>query len=601
MPEVLAGILVQLGVSALAATIISTAVFIAAGLLFLGGGGVKPDQAERTLRSPKPPRCWIIGRRRSYGAQMLFTNTADGSTVDVWAFCEGPINAVVQAYLNDDKITVTGGVVQQLADGSYEGGYVHAGWNYGATPEVAHAAVVSAVPDWTSSHRGDGICSGYLIKQPVKAKKFLNVYPQGDNVSMSLAIEGSPMHDPREPSSDPDDPTTWPYRDNAALAHMWFRMVIKGDSYAEKFAPTEQMWIDAADDCDELYSLSAGGTEPKYRTAIMFDASAEPAAIEDEFRACYDGWTAPDEQGALRVFSGKLYTPTLTLDENDIIDYSLAEGIEEENRVNEIIVRYISAPHDYLEEECDPWRDEDDILARGKVYSATADLQVPSHTQGRRLAKRKMARVNAPQRGSLRVKHSARGALLERYVTINLVEAGVTLFEGDIEVIGGERDYETGGASIEWIAVDPNVDNWNAATEDGQPAPTGSKTYLDPLDPPTIDSAIGILAEDGTFAQITITVSGPESDALTWFARWKRESNTVWNEAEYSDIDAGPSVVLQTGSVPFDGPIEVEAAYQMGDGRVSDWSESVSVVTEIVTADADIYTADATTFTADRG
>lgn len=576
MPQVIAGQLVALGLSKLVATVAAYAITAVATSFVSGllqGGPPKADASERENRGPKPPRIHVLGARRAHGSSMLFTNTTESETVDVWAYCEGPINAVVQVYLNDDKVTIAGGFIQALSDGSYANNTVLAGYNLGPIPNVAHAPVVARVPAWTNEHRGDGIVSGYLIKTGVKSKNFLDIYPQGDNVPMSLVVEGHFCHDPRDPGSDPYDPATWPYTENAALHLLWFKSVFKEEDYAAKFAPTEQYWIDAADDCDLAMTLAAGGSEPKYRSCVMFPADADPSAIESELLGAFDGWVAPDENGCWKVYSGKLYTPTVTIGPDKIIDYELQEFVEDENRINEILVRHVSADHDYNEVEPEAWRDESDIEARGKAVSTTLNLQVPSHTQARRLAKRRMARDAAPQRGTVRVVFSARDALAERYINLVIEEAGVTFFSGTVEVLGGERDFETGGATIEWIAVDPNVDAWNPASEDGQPAPTAAKYYLEPLATPTINSATLV---DG---QAHIDATGPDRDDLTWYTRWRLDGSTAWTEQCTEDADAGAPVLLIIGVVPADTDIEIEVAYSVGDGRVSPWSSTASLGT----------------------
>ncbi|MET0363425.1 MAG: hypothetical protein ABW169_02110, partial [Sphingobium sp.] len=405
MPQALAAVIVKIGVSKLVATIAANVIVAAAttaitSLLFKPSMP-KPDTSERELKSPTPPRIYVLGKRRAFGSSMLFVNTTDSETVDVWAYCEGPVHAVNKAYLNDDPVTLTGGVVMPLPDGSYGGGKALAGHNLGALTETAHAPVVARVADWTPNHRGDGIVSGYLIKQGVKSKEFLEVFPQGDNVTMSLVIEGRFCHDPRNPASDPTDATTWAYTENPVLHLLWYFMVYRGYDYATRIEPRIGMWITAANDCDVAMPLKVGGTEPKYRGAVMFSAEVEPKDIEEQIRQCFDGWTGRDENGCVLVYSGKVYAPTFTVGADMVLDYEVQSFVESENTLNEIIVRHVSEAHDFNMVEPTPWRDDDDILQRGQIVSATAEYQVPSHTQARRLAKRQLARANAFKRGKV--------------------------------------------------------------------------------------------------------------------------------------------------------------------------------------------------------
>lgn len=592
MPQALAGVIIKLGVSKLVATIAANVIVAAAttaitSLLFKPSVP-KPDSSERELKSPTPPRIYVLGKRRVFGTSMLFVNTTDSETVDVWAYCEGPVHAVTQAYVNDDPVNIAGGAVQALPDGAYKGGKVLAGYNLGALTEVAHAPVVARVPDWTANHRGDGIVSGYMVKQSVKSGDFLEVYPQGDNASMSLVIEGRFCHDPREPSSDPYDPTTWPYTNNAALALLWYFMVYRGYDYETRILPRLGMWIAAADDCDVAIPLKDGGTEPKYRAAVMFSAEVEPKDIEEQIRQCFDGWTGRDENGCVMVYSGVVTNPTFNVDPSIITDYEVQTFVESENTLNEIILRHVSEDHDFNMVEPTPWRDEDDILTRGLIVSATAEYQVPSHTQARRLAKRQLARANAAKRGKVTLNYKGRDAAGHRYINLEIVEAGAVFFSGIAEVIAAERDYETSGVTLEWVSVDGNVDAWNPATEDGEPAPTTSKVYLQPLATPTIISAYADFSDIGesggigggtvTGVRINISADGPIRDDLTWYTRW-RVGSGAWSERENTDADPGPGVSLVTDYVPYGTTVTVEVAYSVGDGRTSPWSDPEDVST----------------------
>lgn len=611
MPQVLAAFFVAIGIPTLVATVAATVIFAVAtsylsGLL-TGGGSSKSDRTERAIKSPTPSRNRSFGIRRLHGSWMLFDTAANGTTVDVWAFHDGRANAITQAYINDDPVTVTGGFVDGLADGTYGDGKVGAGWNLGLATETAFAAVVALMPGiWTTAHRGDGIVSAYLTKSPVKSKNFIEVYPQGDNATLSLAGEWRLCFDPREPGHDPDDPDTWAFTENAALHLLNFYMVDREYNYALKLEPVIGYWIDAADHCDEVMSLDAGGTEPRYRGAVAYDLTAVPGDVVSELLGCFDGWTALDAEGRQTVYSGQIYTPTVSVGPEQIVGYSHQSFVEDENHVNELIVQYISADHKYDTVEAQAWRDEADISATGRVNSDGFAPQVPSHTQARRLAKRAMLRRNAPNRGTVTTNFSGRSVIGQRFIYLTIEEAGAAFFSGVVEVMGVERDYDTGGVTFEWVEAVPEMDEWNPATEDGYGASEATRVGQVALDAPQITSAVFFGTDNtGTAtpgARIRITATGPDRDDLTWFVRWRTEGAATWGgELEYTDVDPGASVTLETDFVPADSSVEVQVAYRIGDGRFSPWSIEVNVTTETITADTTAHTADATGITADRG
>lgn len=595
MPQALIPVIAKLGVSKLVATIAAYAITTVAtsflSSLLTGSGNQRSEATERDLKLPTPPRLYGMGRRRFYGAQMLFDTASNGTTGDVWAYLDcpaGPIVEVETVYLNDDIATLSGDVVQGQADGRYSGPRVRVGWNMGEATETAFASIVSLFPEvWSNDHRGDGIFSGYLTKDPVLSKDFIKVYPQGDNVIMSFVAKSYRCYDPRDPAQDPHDSGTWLWTENAALHLLWFFMVYRALDFDTKLLPVIDTWIDAADVCDEPVALAAGGTEPRYRGCVAWDSSKLPGDIVNEMLACFDGWTAEDAHGCQLVFAGKVTTPTFSIGPDQIVSSSRQYFVPDEDFNNELVVQYISEAHHWNIVEGQPLRDETDITKRGRINSDGFAPQVASFPQNRRLAKRRQARQNAPQRGKIATTLSGRDVLSHRYIELLDVEAGATFFSGWAEVVGGERNYETGGAVFDWIAVDPNVDAWNPATEEGAPAPDGVRVPVSALDPPVIDSAAVTSGSEGT-PTLTLEVTGPDRTDLTWFAHWRVAGAATWGgDLEFPDTDPGTGVTLVTDLVPTGESIEVQVAYQVGDGRVSPWSATATVETDAVEMEFD--------------
>lgn len=573
-----------LGQLASAAILLGTA---AVGSLVssLGNAGAgKPQTTETPIRAPRPPRVRAFGISRLYGASICF-ETVNGTTVDVWAFHDGRAAAILRVYLNDEQVTVTNGVVQTLPDKSYQGGHVKAGYNLGLPRETAFGAVQAVLPQWTAQHRGDGVVTGYLLKTPEKEKYFLETYPQGDQVAMSLVGQWTPVFDPRDPTQNAYDPTTWKHSENAVLAFIWYLMVERGKDWNAVFVPQLPRIIAAINDAGSAQPLAAGGSEIRYRTCLSYKATEAPASVIGSLLACFDGWYIFNEEGHLILYSGRVYTPTVFIGPNEITAFSHQSGVADEDFVNEIGVTYVSSLHDYNSVEAEAWRDEEDIAKRGAIRSADLGAVTPSHTQNRRLAKRKMARNNAPDRGRVTTNYSGRTVLGERYINLDLTEGGATFYKGWAEIISLERDEMSGGFTFDWVAVDPNIDAWNPFTEEGEGAPVGNRYAPEPLARPLITSAAvsyatatGDGSVEGTGARIQISVGSDGTSGLTWYARW-RVGTGVWNEQAYPDQDPGPSVSLLTSFVPINADVQVQVEYRSAGGQLSGWSDTVTVET----------------------
>ncbi|WP_313326221.1 hypothetical protein [Sphingobium yanoikuyae] len=588
------------GVGQVIGTALITAGLSQIASAILAPGLPKTETAESAIKSPRPPRVGAYGAMRLYGACILYETGPNGAAIDAWAVHDGMMTSPLAFYLNDDKVThksgvsYPGGLVNGLADGRYGDDTTRLYWTDGRTPGTSVPLIVSELPGvWSSNHRGDGVCLLYLRCASVKSKNFLKRFPNGAPTP-SIAAQWQKCPDPW--AADPANPAGWTWTENPIRHLMHYKIVREGLDYSAKIAPTISYWRAASDVCNEAVALRGGGSEARYRSCVTHKLTDKHADVTNAILACCDGWIAPRADGALVVFAGKYQAPTVTIDGRHIIAYEWkGVGVDDDQAINELLCSYISAPHDYASVEADAWRDEDNISERGQVLSSTLELPVPSHGQIRRLAKRKIAKVNALYRGSVSTNVAGKIARGHRFINLHLEEAGAVFYSGPVEIIAIRRNMATGGITFDWVAADPNIDAWSPATEEGLPAAIGNRVALTPLDTPTITSAVLDYSDsssgDGSGARVRIIAAGPDRDDLTWYARWKTSTGSVWNESEYSDIDPGASVELLTGFVPVDAMIDVQVAYQVGDGRVSDWSATATVNTTtsgMLTEDGDM-------------
>lgn len=607
----LGGTFGSIAVGAAVAGAITTGVTIAglsslASIAGLGPKIPKTPTTESSIKNPIPPRVRGYGVRRLFGASIFFDSSVDvvdgdsGSTGDVYAVFDGKANALLQWYLNDDKVTVSGTYVQALADKRYQNDSIYLDYRLGLETETAYAPIVAAFPStWTNNHRGDGVVTFGMLKKQVKDKIFLETYPQGDSVNPSAVLELAPVFDPRDDAQIWNDPTTWVFSENACLHHLHFEMVEAGRDYPTEIEPRIDYWMRAADVCDEPVPLKAGGTEPRYRGCVVYNASDDPKGVRAELLSCYDGWMAKDSDGCLIVYAGEYYTPTVTLGADEIINAQCQSFIEDEQSVNELVISFISAENDYNQIEAEAWRNDDDIAKRGLVRSQTFAPQSPSPAQNRRLAKASMIRTQAVDRGTVTTNLAGRAAQGQRFVNLDINDSGVILYSGPVEIVGLTRDFTAGGVTIEWIAADPNAYDWDADTEEGSTPPEAVRTPGAALVDPTI-TLVTPSVDEGvapSMASLLITATGPNRDDLTWYVRLNIDG--IWSDSkEYADTSPGATVSLKTDAAPVNKEILVQVAYKTGDGRVSDWSTEYSVEAEselplpVAISDSDFFIMD---------
>ena len=600
-------------------TIITSAALGAVSMLLTAAPKLNPPETMATaLKTSTPPRVSGYGRSRLYGAYALFTNTTfsvNSDTfapyaIDVFAVHDGRINAIVARYLGDDLVTLGGtGYVNYGENGRYGGQAVRWLETMGATPGTAQfPAIQTLLPgNWDNNHRGDGVVALGLIWKPVSSDEFSERFPQGA-AAASIVGEWQFCPDPRLPTFDPSDTATWVWTENAALHLLHYRLFREKarrtpgaaepspaalqDAWDLFFEPTRAYWETAANDCDAAIALAAGGTEPRYRSCFAHKHTDPHKDVIDALTQCFDGWTSPRPDGALVVYAGKFYEPTVSIGPDEIVSYSWQYGVVDEESLNELKITYISAAHDYNVVDADAWVDLDDMLERGAVRSQGMDYQVPSHSQARRLSKRLVARIMSANRGVITTNVAGRIVRGHRYINLRIEEAGAVFFDGVAEITGMTRNMATGGVSFSWVEVGPNIDAWNAATEEGSPAPLQELPVLVAPDAPVVDSATLIYdqsADGSTGARVAVSLSGPSGDDLIWYARWRVVDDPVWNEQRYTDVDSSAGVELITDFVPLNENIEIEVAYRNGSGGLSPWSfpaTQVDTDTQLTVPDA---------------
>jgi hypothetical protein len=561
----------------------------------------KPEQTERAIKVAVPPRVSAYGRVKLFGAYCLFQTSTKGVAVDVWAFHDGRIDGIERYYLSDKQVTINAsGFVIEGADGAYgDGDTIQIGTRLGLDSETAFSEVIAAVPEvWTTDHRGDGIVTGCMVSKPVKAKNYNKVYPQGgpDATPLGLVVRAQCVFDWRDTSQSVDDPLTWRWSENNALHVVHYYLIRAGKDWQTHFLPTLSYWTAFADDCDVAMPLKNGGTEARYRSCVSHKHTDTHKAVIGNLLACCDGFVAPRSDGALMAFSGRYVPPTVSVGPDIIVDYSWDEGVVDEDAINEVAITYLSDQHDYTAVDATAWQDVEAIDAAGEIKSTSLDNQVPSHAQARRLAKRLLSKTMALHRGSVTTSRRGRIVRGQRFINLHIEEAGAVFYSGPAEITRLTRNLSTGGVTFTWIAADPNIDEWNPATEEGNPAPVGDVVATEPLSTPTIISATAQYSAVGqtpegdepvdpspgqtaTGARILIAASGPDRADVTWFARWRVGTSGSWNEREYADADPGPGVSFLTEFVPLATNINVQVSYSVGDGRLSAWSASKVVNT----------------------
>lgn len=594
--DMIVGALTQIGVTAAlsAGTVLAIHAGITAivsGLIYAGAAMLAapaiphPERGHQNFKQSVPRRRRGYGRARIAGYFALY-EAKKGKAYLVHAMHHGRIGGVIQHYLNDDEVTLDEDGFVFGIDGKYgapEGvglaaDKVQIFTRLGVDTETPYSEIATALPEaWTSSHRGDRVASTAMIVKAPKEAYQSEVFPNGlpqHSEEADLAC----VWDWRDGGQSEADDATWETSRNPFVN---LRDLIcgsaddgcMGEDYDRRILPSLDYWTAAANDCDASIA-KVGGTETKYEIGGFYDFDNHPADIIGEILRSCDGWMSEAGDGSLMVRSGAYYEPTITLTDRVITDYAFQRFLPDQDACNELLITFTDPGQKYTMAECDPWRAEADIDARGVERTDNFELRwVQRHTQARRLAKREMLRRQAPTRGTIKTNLYGLRALGERYVRVQISEIPA-LNDIVIDVIRADIDLQGGSITFSWIEASPDMDDWDPATEEG--AAPGSTTRPDAgvITTPEISDVDVVFV--GEVPRLQVTVTAEDRDDLTWKLAWSATSaDGPWIEADAVDVDPGASIVLQSGVVPSDTELWVRVQARSA-GQVSEWSAVTS-------------------------
>lgn len=560
-----------------------------------------PSDGTQTIKQPMPPRILGYGRARVSGAYVLYEGTfTTNYSVDVIALHYGRIQAIQQFYLNDDIVRLNAsGYVNAVYSNSVNGAtndarylnaaapstgavdlggiysYVRINYRLGLATETAYTEVTSTELSgvWTSAHRGDGIASATMRCAAPNSANYYSTFPRG-LPKLSVLADLAPIFDPRDATQSRGDSSTWVVSRNPVIQiinYLTDEARGLGLDWDDLIAPNLSDLMAQADICDELVTRANGTTEARYAASGWFTLDTDPAEILGTILTSCDGWMAEKGDGTLSIIVGKYTTPDKILTDAHIFGFSIAHGVDDEEAVNELKFTYSAPANDYREAQGDPWRDDDAISDMGRVRTQSLRLGwVQSHSQGRRLAKRAMARYQARLRGSLTTSLYGLACLGERWLRVQS-DSLSDLSDAVIEVTRARVDIQGARVVFDWILVNPNeIDAWDADEEEGtEPTFPGTITLLHK---PTGVSAAG------SGSAIQVTLADPSEPTYVYAVQYAPTGTSTWSQQMFlTYTPSGGNIVLTTSAVAA-GTYDVRVAAINSENIQSAWATTTATV-----------------------
>jgi hypothetical protein len=533
----------------------------------------RPQDGQQTVRQSTP------SRRRSYGLVMvggplLFSEAKNGRRYQIQAINHGEIDSFFQHFLDENEASVAsdGSVINlNTLNGVH---YVAIKTLTGTDDDPAFVDIRAAYPSlWTPAHQGKGIAKAFVLLSQPKDKEFTTVYRGGQPPAYRAAIKAVKVWDPRDPSQNRNNKSTWTWTRNAVLISLDHHRHPDGmglaafDEFFFTDAAIAEDWIPAANICDEILIQKSGDQVQRYLCSGGYELSTPPKLVQAAILTTCDGQTYQRSDGAIGIRVGKLITPTVHLTDEHILSYDgfTFGPTDSLVPVNQVTAKFTSANIQYQANDAQPWRDLSAIVSSGKIETREIDLTwVPYHNQARRLMKVAAARFAPECSGKIVTGLYGLVAANERYVRVTISELGIV--DGIFEITSAP-EISVGSEGVSCVfsiaSIDPDIYQFDAATEEGtEPQPPDENEDDGISAPENLNTSV-------SGAQITLTWDASGRDGSTAEAEYAEHGTDKW-AALTVDLNSAVTPTLAAGFY------DLRVRFVSGT-RTSEWSSVFNV------------------------
>lgn len=516
----------------------------------------KPDDGSYNLKQNVPSLPFVLGRVKK-GGDYIFLEETGGNAYHIIVWAGHRIQAFVQHYLHDEKVTLNSGGAVIAPDHFFEGGnnYVTIATRLGQDAETAYSEVTSAFPTiWSSNCRGDGLASVMMRCETASSEDYLDVYPN-QMPEHSAIGNGALLYDPRKDSTQGgsgshrfNNHNTWEFSQNLALMRLWHLCHPVGGklSYEAMYLPD---WAHAADVCDQAVTNRTGGTENRYHGGFWFRANNDPTDVGRIIDEAAEMVVYERADGKIGVHAGEYVAPDVRITAASAYSVRVDKNKRRANTVLAVRGRYVNTANDYNTEDAaiygDPYGVVDDDTERTKTFENQA---IQSHNHCQRKQKLTYIRANA-RKVAVVADYTAdniRDLPYRRFVTVHYPSRG--LVEATIEITSSVTiDLRQMRISFSGIVVSSDLYAFNAATEEGEPGEL-VEALPDSGVPAPVDFSASIQTE---------VVSGGSTAAYI-LATWDFVDNRLTYELEYERTSGSTGIQSAFSKA---GDTQVRSAY----------------------------------------
>jgi hypothetical protein len=465
--------------------------------------------------------------------------------------------------------------------------------------DTALVTLANPAGRWDTNSVAKGMC--YVIvyfTYSQGAPLFENGIPE-----MMFELKGALLYDWRKDTTNGgsgahrwDTPSTWEWSDNpVVMAYNYQRgFYLNGEKIIGMGMPDTDIILStytaAANICDENVTLDAGGTEKRYRCAMIVtaDENVSHGSVLDQVQVSFAGYFI-DYQGFYYCQAGAALAVSDTITDDDLVigePVQVARKRSRNDLFNRVHGQYLDTSQVYGPQSYGSQVDAGATTNDGEELGKPLDLlNVPSRTQAERIAKIKLRECRLQTRAAITLGFNHVAKEVGDWITWNSAKWGNRTYRIVNRVITTQRRV---GLELEEIVS--TAYSWNAADE--AVAPVGGITITAGTRISTVAGfsvqALALTNSDGsTIPGLKFTWTPIDDPTVTQVVI---EYRPVSSPNDVTTTGAGPSLGKHTVSSNVRGGVnyEARATINTDPARITTWTSWFAVLTDEMALFADI-------------
>lgn len=376
------------------------------------------------------------------------------------------IEAVVESRIGGSKVTFDGsGAASSVNFVNGSTPYVYASIRTGSATQAqdpliaADFAEIAADANWRQKgHATIVLKCDYGTSATDHEKYWGSGSPQ-----FQFLVKGVKVYDPRDPTQDIADESTWQWSDNPSLCLAHYLTSAKGCRLDWDVIDIDALKVAASHD-DESVTLADGSVEKRYTLNGVVDLTGDPADTVFNMLTANLGrlvW----RNGKYVIISGVPRSPVWTLNDDSARgDMSVRMHRDRKSLVNVVRTVFTAPDREYQTANGPVIRNTAYIAADGEEHEITITLPfTASHTTAQRIAKATMERARYGK--AITRRESIDAIRLDAADVVNIEVGFLPILGGTFEINSTKLDHERIEIEIEAEEYSDDFYAWTTADE----------------------------------------------------------------------------------------------------------------------------------------